>query len=220
MEALLDIKSQLLALGYRENDINIAILLTSRHNAPDINVIIDKLEGWDWSNFGLSENELNEILLSKYTDQDITNFLIYGYMRMHDNDKAMLSDLITIIEKIYISFYGLYTIKGWMVMTREKAQSLKVRDKIDHKDQVGKFIYATVIEKQGTNLKIHYDGWCRKWDTWSDFSKELHRFAEAGSISKRPANRFSALKKGDNIDVYPTHKHPGWKCDKISTSCS
>ena len=65
------------------------------------------------------------------------------------------------------------------------AFNLKVKDKIDHRDKVGKFVYATVSEKQGTNLKIYDDGWPKRWETWSDFTKELHRFAKAGSISKK-----------------------------------
>jgi len=100
-------------------------------------------------------------------------------------------------------------------MTLQDASKLSVHKKIDHRDQVGRFVFATVSEKQGTSLKIHYDGWSRKWDTWSDFNAEIHRFAVAGSISKRPAHRFGHLKKGDFIDINPTQRHPGWKCGEI-----
>jgi len=100
-------------------------------------------------------------------------------------------------------------------MTLQDAFKLKIHDKIDHRDQVGRFVFATVSEKQGTNLKIHYDGWSRKWDTWSDFGGEIHRFAAPGSISKRPAHRFEHLKKGDYVDINPTQRHPGWKCGEI-----
>eukprot|EP01083_Nonionella_stella_P318981 1168430_1 len=68
-------------------------------------------------------------------------------------------------------------------MTMEDAMKLSVHDKIDHRDLVGRFVFATVSEKQGSKLKIHYHGWSRKWDTWSDFSVELHRFAVSSSIS-------------------------------------
>ena len=54
-------------------------------------------------------------------------------------------------------------------MTLQQAFELQIGDKIDHRDAVGRFVFATVSEKHGTNLKIHYDGWSRKWDTWSDF---------------------------------------------------
>merc|ERR1712176_788736 len=100
-------------------------------------------------------------------------------------------------------------------MTLSAALNLKVHDKIDHRDQAGRFVFATVSEKQGTNLKIHYDGWSRKWDTWSDFGSEIHRFAAPGSISKRASHRFKTLKKGDYVDINPTQRHPGWKCGEI-----
>ena len=101
-------------------------------------------------------------------------------------------------------------------MSLEDAYQLKVNDKIDHRDEVGRFVYATVSQKQGTNLMIHYDGWSKEWDTWSDFQKEIHRFAKAGSISRRPAHRFKELKKGDYIDINPEYGiHTGWKCAEI-----
>ena len=100
-------------------------------------------------------------------------------------------------------------------MTLSQAHKLKIGDKIDHRDSIGRFVFATVSQKQGTNLKIHYDGWSRKWDIWSNFNEEIHRFAVAGSISKRKAHRFQHLKKGDFVDINPTQRHPGWKCGKI-----
>ena len=100
-------------------------------------------------------------------------------------------------------------------MQLQDAFKLKLNDKIDHRDSSGRFVYATVSEKQGTNLKIHYVGWARKWDVWSDFQEELYRFAKPGSISNRPAHRFKELKKGDHIDINPTRTHYGWKCGEI-----
>ena len=100
-------------------------------------------------------------------------------------------------------------------MTLQEVFKLKVLDKIDHRDQVGRFVLATVIKKQGTNLKIHYNGWSREWDTWSDYSREIHRFAVAKSISKRRAHRFEHLKKGDYVDINPSQLHRGWKCGEI-----
>ena len=100
-------------------------------------------------------------------------------------------------------------------MSLDEAHQLKVDDKVDHRDTVGRFVLATVMEKQGTNLKIHYVKWSRTWDVWSDFTKELHRFAAAGSIFKRKARRFVSLKKGDYVDINPKCRHPGWKCGQI-----
>ena len=95
-------------------------------------------------------------------------------------------------------------------LTMQEAQALQIDDKVDHRDEVGRFLVATVVEKQGSNLKIHYDGWSRRWDTWSDYNKELNRFAAARSVSERPAHKFTALIKGALIDINP-FRHPGWK---------
>eukprot|EP01083_Nonionella_stella_P175354 610380_1 len=100
-------------------------------------------------------------------------------------------------------------------MTVKEASSLQVHDQIDHRDPVGRFVFATVEEKQGTKLKIHYDGWSKKWDVWSDFEKEIHRFAAAGSISRRAPHRLNHLKKGDHVDINPTQRHCGWKIGEI-----
>ena len=96
------------------------------------------------------------------------------------------------------------------------AFKLKVGDKVDHRHTTGFFVYATVLEKQGTKLKIHYDGWSHLKDTWSDFQTGIDRFAKAGSISKRPAHRFKRLKKGDYVDINPIRFFmPGWKSGEI-----
>ena len=100
-------------------------------------------------------------------------------------------------------------------MDLAEAYELQQGDKIDHRDYEGRFIPATIVEKKGTNLKIHYDEWFTKCVIWSDFTKELQRFAKAGSISKRPAHRFKDLKEGDYIDINPTQRHFGWKHGQI-----
>eukprot|EP01083_Nonionella_stella_P304666 1059694_1 len=51
-------------------------------------------------------------------------------------------------------------------MNMHDVMELSVNDKIDHRDQMGRFVVATVSEKQGSKLRIHYDGWSCKWDTW------------------------------------------------------
>ena len=100
-------------------------------------------------------------------------------------------------------------------MTSQEAFKLKVNDKIDHRDQLGRFASATVTDKRGSKLKIHYDGWSQKWDVWSDWKQEIHLFAARGSISERPAHRMSHLKKGDYGDVNPSIRHSGWKAAEI-----
>eukprot|EP01084_Bolivina_argentea_P055637 101964_1 len=95
-------------------------------------------------------------------------------------------------------------------MSMEDASKLKINDKIDHRDDVGRFIHCTVIDKQNTNLKIRYR------NTWTDFSKELDRIAKPKSISKRLAHRFEHIKQGDYIDVNPI-RHPGWKIGQVKS---
>jgi len=100
-------------------------------------------------------------------------------------------------------------------MNVDEAEALKLDDKIDHRDYAGCFLFATIVQKQGSNLKIHYDGWSIKWDTWSDYRKELYRFAKPKSISERNAHRFNEITETDYIDINPKHRHPGWKTGEI-----
>lgn len=77
---------------------------------------------------------------------------------------------------------------------------------------------ATIISKHRCNLKIHYNGWSKAWDVWSDYSKELFRFNDAYSMSERKAHRLENYTKGDFVDVNPPlmiDYHPGWRYGEI-----
>lgn len=100
-------------------------------------------------------------------------------------------------------------------LSLEEATSLKINDVVDHRDHTGKYILATIVDKNGSNLKIHYIFWSRKWDIWSDYSKELHRFALPKSISSRSAHKWKNLEVGLFVDVNPIIRHPGWKIGEI-----
>eukprot|EP01083_Nonionella_stella_P065360 171193_1 len=107
-------------------------------------------------------------------------------------------------------------------MTIEEASQLKVGDKVDHMENrgqysngvKGRFYEAMVAKKKGTNLKIHYDDYSQQYDVWSDYQKEIHRFATLHSITLRPAHRLKNLGKGSLVDINPA-PHPGWKSGKI-----
>ena len=86
-------------------------------------------------------------------------------------------------------------------MTIQQAAKLELYDKIDHQDSTNRFLQAPIIDKRGSRLKIHYNGWHKKWDTWHHYRQEIHRSAKAGSISRRPALRFKDLKYEDKVDV-------------------
>eukprot|EP01083_Nonionella_stella_P145225 454683_1 len=102
-------------------------------------------------------------------------------------------------------------------LTLEEVTNLKVNDRIDHRDHLGRFIHAKIIGKKcNTNLKIHYMGWSNKWDNWCDAKEcdNMRRFATSLSLSRRQAHRFVDLKKGDYLDINPI-PHKGWKIGEI-----
>lgn len=62
--------------------------------------------------------------------------------------------------------------------------NLQIGDHIDHRDDVGRFLLATIVNKEEYKVKIHYEGWNSKWDTWCNYKSETHRFAAPRSISR------------------------------------
>eukprot|EP01083_Nonionella_stella_P085429 236915_1 len=106
-------------------------------------------------------------------------------------------------------------------ITLEDAMKLSVGDKIDHRDNLGYFAIATVLEKQGSKLKIHYDGYPIKYDQWCDFEFvfALERFAPKGSISHRPSyqDHFRSLQVCDHVDINPRlpGMFSGWEVGTI-----
>ena len=193
------IKQQLLQFGYVEDAIDRAIsIVVDKH---DINEIIAQIE--------LDNDRLYPF--EKFTNEELTNLLIHGYIHSNDKDKQMLSDLINMIEL----FYGTYFINGWMTMTLKEVLMLNIGDRVDHRDDVGRFLLATIVEKQDTKFKIHYEGWSNKWDIWSDFREEIHRFAKAGAISRRPAQILKGVVKRHYVDINPVLRHPGWTVGEV-----
>ncbi|ETO07374.1 hypothetical protein RFI_30020 [Reticulomyxa filosa] len=70
-------------------------------------------------------------------------------------------------------------------MSSEQAKTLKVHDTIDHRNKEGKFVPAEIVDKQGTKVRVHYQGTDSSSDVWSDYVKDFSRFAIHGSISQR-----------------------------------
>eukprot|EP01084_Bolivina_argentea_P098735 177448_1 len=100
-------------------------------------------------------------------------------------------------------------------MTVKEANNLQIYNKIDHRYEDGRFRLATIYNKSGTNLKIHYNNLCKTYDIWSNFKTEIYRFANPYSISKRKSYALTQLKKRNYIHINPTRKHPGWKYGQI-----
>eukprot|EP01084_Bolivina_argentea_P067712 123261_1 len=132
-----------------------------------------------------AKNEIKQKLKSMgFTDTEIEKGLEVYEEQNYSGDYRM--DFI--IEAIYNTLDVKKTQKSPYVphLELQDVFKLQINDAIDHRDEFGEFVLATITHKHGTILKIHYDGWDDKWDTWSDFEKELHRFAKPSSISKRP----------------------------------
>eukprot|EP01084_Bolivina_argentea_P179006 309345_1 len=90
-------------------------------------------------------------------------------------------------------------------MSLEEASQLSINDEIDHRDFVGRSISSIIVDKNESKLKIRYIGWDSKWDIWSDYKNELHKFAKHKSISTRTKHRLLSLKIGDYIDIKPVN---------------
>ena len=99
--------------------------------------------------------------------------------------------------------------------TWETAQNLKINDQVDHRDDVGRFLLATILDIKYNKVKIHYEGWNAKWDSWCDLKKDLHRFAPPRSISRKANTRFKDLKIRDYVDINPLQRHKGWRVGQI-----
>lgn len=97
----------------------------------------------------------------------------------------------------------------------DECDKLQIGDHIDHRDDVGRFLLATIVDSDEYKVKIHYEGWNSKWDTWCDYKNETHRFAAPRSISRKPNTRFRDLKIRDYVDINPIQRHRGWRVGQI-----
>eukprot|EP01084_Bolivina_argentea_P119899 212566_1 len=74
-------------------------------------------------------------------------------------------------------------------MSASEMSKLRLFDNIDHRDFVGRFSPATIIEIDRTdqyNVKLHYEGYPDdKYDIWCNYKNEPFRFAKYRSISRR-----------------------------------
>lgn len=98
-----------------------------------------------------------------------------------------------------------------------EANNLHVNDLIDYRKNNGLCLLAKIVEKNNNILKIHYQPYddCNL-DCYSDYIKEINRFAIPNSISSRPTYHFKYLRKGDLIDLCPIfHQLNQWVIGEI-----
>ena len=108
-------------------------------------------------------------------------------------------------------------------MTLSEVQSLRLFDAVDHRDSVGKFCTATIVEVDPSRdgmVKVHYDGYPDHHDIWCNVKQELFRFAKYRSISRRFQAQTDLytdprvlhrdrLSVGDIVDINPMHTEYG-----------
>ena len=128
---------------------------------------------------------------------------ITGMMLQWDTQKVrqLLHDKRQLIAMVKQAKSALENVPFKSHMMLYEAEALRVSHKIDYRDILGKYVHAIILQKQGSLLLIHCDGASSIMDQWSDYEKELHRFAVHGSISYRPAHRLQQLVVGDMVDI-------------------
>eukprot|EP01084_Bolivina_argentea_P121099 214653_1 len=94
------------------------------------------------------------------------------------------------------------------VLSFEEANKLQINDKFDYYDtRFGQCYCVTILDKNNTKIKIHYDGYKSANDKWVDFSMELNRFAKYKSITSNLllnhnyAKYFKLDEYGNNISI-------------------
>ena len=88
-----------------------------------------------------------------------------------------------------------------MVLTDSELLSLRVGDKIDHRDYKGRFCKASITQKQFMFIKLHYVGWNSQYDCWIHLNEDYQNIAKYGRITRRQVQRkeLQNLKINDRV---------------------
>eukprot|EP01083_Nonionella_stella_P210473 761935_1 len=157
----------------------------------------------------LKQEEFFKCLQDEIYSIDTNNFhtseiygLVISFMGRHDrwlNCRLVCKKWNELVD----NRYWIYTEH----MTMDEANRLKPGDKVDHRDDAGRWIKSTILGRKDTNLNVHYDGWSSKWDSWCDYSIYLHKFAAVRSISRCPRVRGKHIEEKMFVDVKPSYRH-------------
>eukprot|EP01083_Nonionella_stella_P080927 222622_1 len=102
-------------------------------------------------------------------------------------------------------------------MNQEQIDLIAVNDKLDHRNDEGKFIGAVVLNKQDATVTLQYD----EVDDMKDVIvteniENVSKFGRYHSISKRKAHHFTNLMEEDYIDINTSYNnHEGWRYGEI-----
>ena len=108
------------------------------------------------------------------------------------------------IETINLTKNALNTVPFKSHMDLIMARNLRVNDRIDFRDNNGKYVYCTIMQKQGSKLSLNLYGKMME----CDYNQDLDKLAVDGSISSRPGHRLGYLKIGDFVDINPCFMIP------------
>eukprot|EP01084_Bolivina_argentea_P282232 483056_1 len=88
-----------------------------------------------------------------------------------------------------------------MLLTDSDLSSLRVGDKIDHRDYKGRWCKASITQKQFMFIKLHYVGWNSQYDCWIHISEDYEKLAKYGRITRRQVQRklLQNLKINDKV---------------------
>eukprot|EP01083_Nonionella_stella_P209032 758090_1 len=88
-----------------------------------------------------------------------------------------------------------------MLLSDSDLSSLRVGDKIDHRDYKGRWCKATITQKQFIFIKLHYVGWNSQYDCWIHISEDYEKLAKYGRITRRQVQRkqLQNLKVSDKV---------------------
>eukprot|EP01084_Bolivina_argentea_P309118 534651_1 len=96
-------------------------------------------------------------------------------------------------------------------MSLQQRNSIKIYDKIDYRNEEGKFMGYTVLDKRGTILTLFQNE--AKFFAFKDidYMEQNNELADYGSISRRKAHRLLDVVMGDYVDI----NKDGWRYGEI-----
>lgn len=212
-------RDELLSLGYAPSRIDRAFQIyhmehmsTNKVNEVDRDSLLEIL-------LYSHDTESAEVLSEQ---EQSRQYLVHGFIRQFEADRLQIP---VVINQMCLPFYGSCFINK-TALSLDDVMNLQIGDSVDHRDFAGLFASATILQKEGSRIYLHYDDWSSKWDRWSDGAVELFRFAKHESVSKREGHRMPDLEEGDYVDVNPIHtrpkykhRHSGWKHAEIKQIC-
>jgi len=221
MSQVITFKEELRSLGYSSSRIDRAYTIYNTQHG------VLRMKGDDKEDRDL----ILEILLhsaGRVPEQELSaaeqvrQSLVYGFIRQFEAERLQIP---VVINQMCLPFYGSCFVNN-TALSLDDILSLEVGDHLDHRDFAGLFASATVLQKDGLRIYLHYNDWTSKWDRWSDAEVELFRFAKHESVSKREGHRMADLEEGDYVDINPIHtrpkykrRHSGWKHAEIKQIC-